>query len=129
MMAGELILIVEDDERNMRLARDVLRHGGFRTLEAAGGRAALALAARRQPDAILMDIGLPDLDGVAVLGLLRADPRTRTIPVAALTALAMKGDRERFLAAGFDDYMAKPIEVGRLAERTGALCARAGAEG
>ena len=129
MMAGELILIVEDDERNMRLARDVLRHGGFRTLEATSGRAGLALAARHLPDAILMDIGLPDIDGVAVLGLLRADPRTRTIPVAALTALAMKGDRERFLAAGFDDYMAKPIEVGRLSERTGALCARAGVEG
>jgi two-component system cell cycle response regulator DivK len=128
-MAGELILIVEDDERNMRLARDVLRHGGFRTLEAASGRAGVALAARHLPDAILMDIGLPDIDGMAVLGLLRADPRTRTIPVAALTALAMKGDRERFLAAGFDDYMAKPIEVRRLSERTGALCARAGVDG
>ena len=113
-MTGERILVVEDNEKNMKLVRDVLLAKGYRTLEAATGRQAVQLAAEHAPDLVLMDIQLPDLDGVQALHLLRADARTATIPVLALTAQAMHGDRERFLAAGFDGYLSKPVDVREL---------------
>jgi two-component system cell cycle response regulator DivK len=110
-VAGELILIVEDNSKNLKLVRDLLQLNGYRTLEAETAEAGLALASAHAPQLILMDIQLPDADGIAALNRLRADPRTAMIPVAALTAFAMKEDRQRFMCAGFDDYLAKPIDV------------------
>ena len=110
-MAGEQILIVEDNPKNMKLARDVLKHHGYVTVEAPTAEDALEAAARRRPDLILMDIALPGMDGFSVLERLKADPSTATIPVCALTAFAMNDDRERCLRAGFDGYLVKPISV------------------
>ena len=108
---GKLILIVEDNERNLKLVRDLLQYNGYETLEARTAEDGVALAAERRPDLILMDIQLPDADGVTALGRLRADGRTASIGVVALTAFAMKDDRQRFLQAGFDGYLEKPIDV------------------
>jgi two-component system, cell cycle response regulator DivK len=113
-MAGEQILVVEDNEKNMKLFRDVLLVMGYRTLEASTGRRALELAAEHAPDLVLMDIQLPDIDGVEALRRLRADERTASIRVLAVTAQAMEGDREQFLAVGFDGYVSKPVNVGDL---------------
>jgi two-component system, cell cycle response regulator DivK len=110
-MAGELILIVDDNEKNLKLARDVLRFAGYQTLEATSGEEAITIASERLPDIILMDIRLPGIDGTAARERLKAEARTAAIPVVALTSFAMKGDRERFLAAGFDGYLEKPISV------------------
>jgi two-component system, cell cycle response regulator DivK len=111
MAAGAQILVVEDNEKNMKLFRDVLLATGYRTLEATTGTEAVDLAAEHSPDLVLMDIQLPDIDGVEALGRLRADSRTASVPVLALTAQAMQGDRERFLAAGFDGYLSKPVNI------------------
>jgi two-component system cell cycle response regulator DivK len=113
-MTGERILVVEDNEKNMKLFRDVLVATGYRTLEATTGTEAVDMASEHTPDLVLMDIQLPDLDGVQALQRLRADARTARIPVLALTAQAMHGDRERFLAAGFDGYLSKPVDVREL---------------
>ena len=110
-MAGEQVLVVEDNETSMKLFRDVLQATGYRTLEAATGGRGVELALEHEPNLVLMDIQLPDLDGAEALSLLRADERTASIPVLALTAQAMYGDRERFLAAGFDGYISKPVNV------------------
>jgi two-component system, cell cycle response regulator DivK len=110
-MAGRQVLVVEDNEKNMKLFRDVLEATGFRTIEAKTGGQAVELASEHAPDLVLMDIQLPDIDGVEALGRLRADRRTASIPVLALTAQAMHGDRERFLAAGFDGYVSKPVNI------------------
>jgi two-component system cell cycle response regulator DivK len=110
-MPAELILIVDDNEKNTKLARDVLRFAGFRTIEAGSGGAGFSLAVEQLPDVILMDIRLPDMEGTVVLRNLKEEPRTAQIPVVALTSFAMKGDRESFLEAGFDGYMEKPISV------------------
>ena len=121
-MAGELILIVEDNEKNLKLARDVLQFKGFRTLDAGTAEQGIAAAAEHLPDLILMDIQLPGTDGVAALRLLRDDPRTSAIPVVALTAYAMGEDRARLLAAGFDGYLTKPIDVKAFAEQVRGFC-------
>jgi two-component system, cell cycle response regulator DivK len=113
-MAGVQILIVEDNEKNMKLFRDVLMASGHRTLEATTGGQAVELATAHSPDLVLMDIQLPDIGGVEALGRLRADERTASLPVVALTAQAMDGDRERFLAAGFNGYLSKPVNVADL---------------
>ena len=113
-MAGERILVVEDNELNMKLFREVLVATGYRTLEATTGGEAVELATEHAPDLVLMDIQLPDFDGVQALGRLRANERTAAIPVLALTAQAMDGDRERFLAAGFNGYLSKPVNVREL---------------
>jgi two-component system, cell cycle response regulator DivK len=110
-MTGPQILVVEDNERNMKLFRDVLHASGYRTLEAATGERAVELVFEHRPDLVLMDIQLPDIDGVEALARLRADGRTASVPVLALTAQAMEGDRERFLAAGFDGYLSKPVNI------------------
>jgi two-component system, cell cycle response regulator DivK len=110
-MAGELVLIVEDNERNLELVQDILELRGFRTLAATCGSQAIALAKRHNPDLVLMDVQLPDFDGVEALQRLRSDEATRSIPILALTAFAMTGDRQRFLDAGFDGYLPKPIDV------------------
>lgn len=124
-MADELVLIVDDNALNLKLVRDVLRFEGFRTAEATTAEAALLIAGREAPDVVLMDVGLPGMSGVDALRRLRAAPRTRTTPVLAVTASAMSGDRERLIAAGFDDYLAKPIPVRDLVDRVRKAC-RAG---
>ena len=110
-MANELILIVEDNEKNMKLARDVLRFHGFRTVEATDGETAVTMSVEQQPALILMDIQLPGIDGIVAMQRIRADERTRHIPTVALTASVMTGDRERFDDAGFDGFIAKPIDI------------------
>jgi two-component system cell cycle response regulator DivK len=121
-MPDELVLIVDDNEKNLRLARDVLRYAGFRTLEAASAGEGLALAVSELPDVILLDIRLPDMDGAEAARRLKDDPRTAGIPVVALTSLAMKGDREWFLGAGFDGYLEKPISVRELPDQVRSFC-------
>jgi two-component system cell cycle response regulator DivK len=116
-VAGHLVLIVDDNEKNVKLARDVLRFAGFRTLEAGTAGEGLALAAEHTPDVILMDIRLPDMEGTTAVQRLKEEPRTAEIPVVALTSFAMKGDRERFLAKGFDGYLEKPIGVREFPEQ------------
>jgi two-component system, cell cycle response regulator DivK len=113
-MTGERILVVEDNEKNMKLFRDVLSATGYRTLEATTGGEAVELATEQAPDLVLMDIQMPGVDGVEALRRLRADERTSAIPVLAVTAQAMQGDRERFLAEGFDGYLSKPVNVREL---------------
>jgi len=113
-VAGLQVLIVEDNEKNMKLFRDVLMANGHRTLEATTGGQAVEVAIAHSPDLVLMDIQLPDIGGVEALGRLRADERTASLPVVALTAQAMDGDRERFLAAGFNGYLSKPVNVADL---------------
>ena len=110
-MADELILIVDDNEQNRKLARDVLEFAGFRTLEATGGVEGVSLAAEHRPDLVLMDIRMPDMRGTEAVRKLKEDERTAAIRVVALTSSTMKGDRERFLADGFDGYLEKPIRV------------------
>ncbi len=113
-MPGELILIVDDNVKNLKLVRDVLQFHGYPTLEAETGEAGIALASERHPALILMDVQLPGMGGRAALKVLKADASTQHIPIIALTSFAMKGDRESLLAEGFDDYMAKPIEIKEL---------------
>jgi two-component system cell cycle response regulator DivK len=122
MAAGAQVLVVEDNEKNMKLFRDVLLAAGYRTLEATTGEEAVAVAAEHSPDLVLMDIQLPDIDGIEALGRLRADGRTASLPVLALTAQAMEGDRERFLAAGFDGYLSKPVNVVDLVATVACYC-------
>lgn len=110
-MANELILIVEDNEKNLKLARDVLRFHGYTTIDAPDGETGVRLAEEQQPELILMDIQMPGIDGIEALRRIRAGERTKHIPTVALTASVMSGDRERFDAAGFDGFIAKPIEV------------------
>jgi len=123
-MAGELILIIEDNERNRKLVRDVLQFKGYRTLEAETAEDGIALAQSQLPNLILMDIQLPGVDGVAALRQLRDEPDTASIPVVALTAFAMKDDRDRFLGAGFDGYLDKPINVREFPEQVRRFCAQ-----
>lgn len=106
------VLVVEDNEMNMQLVEYLLEEGGFRILKATSGEEALEIATADVPDLVLMDIHLPGMDGLAVVRQLRADERTRRVPILALTAHAMRGDRDRFLEAGCDGYISKPIDVG-----------------
>jgi two-component system, cell cycle response regulator DivK len=121
-MADELVLIVDDNEKNLKLARDVLRLAGFRTLEASSGADAVALVAEHAPDLILMDIRLTDMDGTEAARRIKDDARTARIPIVALTSFAMKGDREWFLAAGFDGYLEKPISVREFPAQVRSYC-------
>jgi two-component system, cell cycle response regulator DivK len=127
MSDGALVLIIEDNPRNLKLARDVLNHKGYETLEAANAEDGLELARTMHPDLVLMDIQLPGIDGVQALGRLRSSAETRDIPVIAVTAFAMNDDRERFLAAGFDRYLAKPLDIHELPRQVAAALAGAGA--
>jgi two-component system, cell cycle response regulator DivK len=119
-----LVLIVDDNEQNRKLARDVLRAAGLRTLEAAGGNEAIALAAKCRPDVILLDLRLPDMDGTAVARGLRGEAATRRIPVVALSASPQAGGSDRLLAAGFDGYLQKPIDVRAFPEQVRCFCRR-----
>ena len=106
-----LVLIVEDNEKNLRLVRDVLQFKGYRTIEAVTGREGLRLARERKPDLVLMDIQLPDVDGITALAQLRADPVTAGIPVIAVSDSVMPDEQQRIVASGFDAYITKPLNV------------------
>jgi two-component system cell cycle response regulator DivK len=108
---NELILIVEDNDKNLKLTRDLLRFHGFDTIEATNAEDGITLAREHRPQLVLMDIQLPGMDGVSALRELRQNEATATIPVVALTASVMKEDRERFDTAGFDGFITKPISV------------------
>jgi CheY-like chemotaxis protein len=110
-MAGELILIIEDNEKNRKLVRDVLQVKGYKTIESETAEEGLKLAIEKSPSLILMDIQLPGMDGITALKHLKADPETKSIPVIAITASAMTYKRLTMLAEGFDGYQTKPISV------------------
>ena len=111
MTTAPLVLIVDDNEKNLKLARDVLRAAGFRTLEADRGAAGVALAAEHLPDVVLMDLRLPDMDGADAARQLANGQRTSAIPVVALSALALEGGVAWLLANGFAGHLEKPIDV------------------
>ena len=110
MNAGR-ILVVEDNALNLKLIRDVLQVAGYEVVEATTGEQGIALALERRPDLILMDLQLPGIDGSEALRSIRGDPRTQAIPVVAVSAFAMKADRERAYRDGFDGYLEKPISI------------------
>ena len=105
------ILIVEDNDKNMKLARDILQAQGYTTLEAVTGEEGVRLAREHRPDLVLMDIQLPGINGIEALRQLRADGATAAIPVVAVTASVMQTDRSEIMAAGFDGYIGKPISL------------------
>jgi CheY-like chemotaxis protein len=113
-MSMKAVLVVEDDELNLKLVRELLEFSGFETLEATNGLEALDVVRKKQPSLVLMDIQMPGMDGLEATRRIKADPQTRDIPVVALTSSAMKGDKEAILAAGCDAYMSKPIDIHRL---------------
>jgi len=110
-MANELILIIEDNEKNRRLCRDVLQVKGYKTIESETAEEGLKLAVEQAPALILMDIQLPGMDGITAMKQLKADPNTQSIPVIAITASAMTNNRTTMLAEGFDGYQTKPITL------------------
>ena len=110
-MAGELILIIEDNEKNRKLVRDVLRVKGYQTIETETAEGGHKVAVEKQPALILMDIQLPGMDGITALKHLKTDPETKSIPVIAITASAMTYTRVTMLAEGFDGFQSKPISV------------------
>lgn len=111
-----LILIVEDNEKNLKLVRDVLQVKGYETLEAGTGEEGIRLARDRTPGLVLMDIQLPGMSGVDALKALRAEPETAAIPVIAVTASVMQQDRQQIMRAGFDGFIEKPISLRKLLE-------------
>lgn len=123
-MTGHRILVVEDNERNLKLVRDVLQYAGYDILEARTGEQGVELAQRSSPHLVLMDLQLPGIDGEQAFRLIRDDSRTSGIPVVALTASAMKDDRARVLRAGFDGYLEKPINVRALPAQVLAFLSR-----
>lgn len=120
----ELVLIVDDNEENAKLARDVLEQAGMRTLSAGTAGEALALAREHIPDVVLMDLRLPDLDGAEAVRQLAGDARTARIPVLVLSALPFQDAAGWFREAGFADYVEKPIDVRELPARVRRHCAR-----
>ena len=110
-MSGEVILIVEDNEKNRILARDMLESRGYETLETTTGEEGIRLAREHQPALVLLDIHLPGIDGIETFRRLRADPATAAIPVIAVTASAMPDDRAHIEEVGFDRYLSKPINI------------------
>lgn len=105
------ILIVDDDAKTRKLLRAMLQNSGYEIIEAENGEQGIKLAKENIPDLILMDIEMPVMDGMSAFKVIRADESTKNIPVIALTSYAMKGDKEKFLAEGFDNYISKPIDV------------------
>jgi two-component system, cell cycle response regulator DivK len=120
-----LVLIVEDNDRNRKLARDVLGLAGFRTLDAATAADGIALANEHLPHVILMDLRLPDLDGTEAARRLRATPRTSGIPILAISALPLDAGSDWLLEAGFAGYVAKPFDIDELPDLVRGFCARA----
>ena len=119
-----LILIVEDNDKNLKLVRDVLQVKGYTTLEAGTAEDGIKLAGEHKPDLILMDIHLPGMNGIEALGVLRADPATATIPVIAVTASVMQQDRKLITDAGFDGYVGKPINLKEFLDAVSGMLAR-----
>ena len=107
----KLILIVEDNDKNLKLVRDVLQVKGYATVEAGNAEDGIVLARTRKPDLVLMDIQLPGMSGIDAIGVLRADAATAAIPVVAVTASVMPQDRNKIMEAGFDAYIGKPINL------------------
>ncbi len=126
---GRLILIVEDNDKNMKLTRDVLQFRGFRTVEATTGEDGVTLAREHLPDLVLMDIALPGIDGVEATRQIKAEPPTAAIPIVALTASVMEADRARFGEAGFAGLIAKPIDVLTFPDQVLAYCTKADGPG
>ena len=124
---GPLVLIVDDSDKNRKLAREVLRAAGFGTLEAARGDEAIAVAAKRRPDLILLDLRLPDMDGTDVARKLRDGAETGRIPIVALSASPSAGGSDRLLATGFDGYLQKPIDVATFPDQVRRYCRSGGA--
>ena len=122
-MANELILIVEDNEHNQKLAGDVLRFKGYRVLVAETAEIGLPMALKEKPDLVLMDIHLPGMNGIEALAKLRADPETKAIPVFAFTASVMPQDRREITSAGFDGFLSKPINLKEFLETINAAMA------
>ena len=110
-MAGELVLVVEDNEKNMKLARDVLTAKGYRVIEAVTGEAGVSTALAQVPELILMDYQLPGIDGIEAFRQIRADAATMHIPIVAVTASAMPEEEAKMKQAGFDGFMSKPINL------------------
>ena len=110
------ILIVEDNEKNMKLVRDILRHQGHTTLEAVNGLDGVRLAEREHPDLVLMDIQLPDIDGIEALGRIRKDVSLDAIPVLAVSASVMPDDQQKIISSGFDAFITKPINLKQFVE-------------
>ena len=110
-MAGELVLIIEDNEKNRKLVRDVLNVKGYKTIESETAEEGIKLAIEKSPSLILMDIQLPGMDGIAALKHLKTNPRTKSIPIIAITVSAMTYNRVMMLAEGFDGFQSKPINV------------------
>jgi two-component system, cell cycle response regulator DivK len=126
--AGRLILIVEDNDKNMKLARDVLQYHGFTTVEATRGEDGVTMARERVPDLILMDIALPGIDGVDAARLIKAEEATASIPIVALTASVMQADRNRIGEAGFAGIISKPIDVLSFSDQVLGFCVPADEE-
>ena len=121
-----LVLIVDDNEKNRKLARDVLRAAAFRTIESANAADGIALAAEHVPDVILLDLRLPDMDGTDAAQKLAGEARTARIPVVALSSLPLEDGDDWFLAAGFAGYLGKPISVVEFPDQVRRYCAEAG---
>jgi two-component system cell cycle response regulator DivK len=117
MIERKTVLYIEDNPHNRRLVRRTLERRGYDIIEAVDGESGLAMVRELKPPLVLLDIGLPKMDGMEVVAHIKADAELRDIPVIAITASAMHGDRERFLAAGCDDYMSKPIQVLELIDK------------
>jgi two-component system, cell cycle response regulator DivK len=115
-MASENVLLVEDNEDNLQLVRFLLERDGYNVIAAHNGREGLELARQVLPHLILMDLSLPEIDGWEAAQELKADPKTAQIPLLALTAHTLPGDRKRALSIGFDGYISKPIDVGKFSE-------------
>ena len=110
------ILIVEDNEKNMKLVRDILRHQGCETIEAVNGLDGVRLAQEQRPDLVLMDIQLPDIDGMEALGRIRADRSLDAVPVLAVSASVMPDDQQKIISSGFDAFITKPINLKQFVE-------------
>jgi len=111
---AKVILVVEDDPKDLKLIRDLLQLSGYKTIEATDGEQGVELAKSKKPDLILMDIMMPKMDGLEATRILKADTTTGNIPILALTSYAMKGDKERILEAGCEGYLAKPFDIQEL---------------
>jgi two-component system cell cycle response regulator DivK len=116
---GKTILIVEDEPKNMKLLRDLLQRFGYEIIEALDGEQGVKMAGEEIPDLILMDIMMPKMDGLEATRIIKADAKTRHIPIIALTSYAMKGDRERTIASGCNGYIAKPIDIQEVIKTVG----------
>jgi two-component system cell cycle response regulator DivK len=124
-MAGEKILIIEDNPMNMELTTDLLKVSGYIVIQAETAEQGIKMAQSQKPDLIIMDIGLPVMDGLSAVEILKKDGKTKDIPILALTSYAMKGDREKILEAGCEGYLAKPIDTRKFADEVKAILKKA----